>query len=441
MRICIITNFFPPITIGGAEMVCHQTALGLKKAGHEVYVIVGHPHITKKDAPQKDYEIDGINVHRIYPKIPFNFLPMSYNQLFNNSVEKLINPLVRALNPDIIHYHNISGLTLSAIRGGRTADKPSVMTLHDYWMLCPNNMLFTNNTSPCNNFVGKIYCHNCFHKYDFWGNVPFRQRIIKKEVERDIDRFIAPSRFMADRLVEGGYDENVIRVIYHGMDIDTYRKNIRPLSEIVSEMCSVAINPAVALEILESSDFLVQFAGHLTIHKGGEYLIKALHQLHKDGEKFTLAITGSAHPHELSRLKDMVNKFDIKDNVIFLGKIPSSLLPSLYARADAVIVPSIWYENASVVVAEAMIAGTPVIASDIGGNPEFVKDGYNGFTFKPKDESDLALKIRTLMNDKPLINTLRKNARIRADQLFNMDRHVKLIMSCYEESIAAHLRG
>jgi glycosyltransferase involved in cell wall biosynthesis len=243
---------------------------------------------------------------------------------------------------------------------------------------------------------------------------------------------------MADRLVEGSYDDSAMRVIYHGMDIDSYRKSIRPLSDITRESDPEAIDLIDAREKLESSDFLIQFAGHLTIHKGGEYLIKALNQLHKDGEKFTLAITGLPHPTELIRLKAMVDAYELKDRIIFLGKIPSNLLPSLYTRSDAVIVPSIWYENASVVIAEAMISGTPVIASNIGGNPEFIKNGYNGFTFKPKDESDLALKIRTLINDRPLENRLRKNALAGADDLFNMDRHLKLITSCYKESIAAH---
>ncbi len=419
-------------------MVCYQTALGLRKAGHDVDVIVGHPHVTARAAPRGEYEIDGIRVHRIYPKTPFALLSRSYSQLFNGGVEKLVGPLLRELGPDVVHYHNIAGLTLSSIRGGSAAGKPMVMTLHDYWMLCPNNMLFTKNSSPCRDFAGKIYCHNCFHKYDFWGNVPFRQRIIKNEVERAVDRFIAPSRFMADKLVEGGYDENAIRVIYHGMDIDSYRRSIRPLPETGGGMYSAAIGPAAAREALESSDFLIQFAGHLTIHKGGEYLIKALGRLREEGERFTLAITGLAHPHELSRLRAMAEQYGVKDRVVFLGKIPSGLLPSLYARANAVIVPSIWYENASVVIAEAMMAGAPVLASNMGGNPEFVKDGHNGFIFKPKDEMDLAVKIRTLISDRRLESTLRKNALARADDLYSMERHLKLIASCYEESIAAH---
>jgi glycosyltransferase involved in cell wall biosynthesis len=386
--------------------------------------------------PVAEYGIDGISVHRIFPDRTLIPLWRRYKQLYNANVEKLIEPLLRKIKPDIIHFHNLSGLTLSPIKLASKAGIPAVITMHDYWSLCPNNMLFTRNHEPCTHYSGKRFCVNCFHQYDYWGSLPYRQAIIKNEIERGTGRIITPSRFMADRIAEAGYSQEMLRTIFHGLEIETFRGQIKPLHEAGDALFSTGPDMAKAKAQIESSDFLLQFAGHLTVHKGGEYLIRALSLLKKDHRHFTLAVTGLAHHQEIGRLRSLISALDIADNIIFLGKIDPQFLPSLYARADAVVVPSIWYENASVVIAEAMMSGTPVIASDIGGNPEFVENGHNGLTFKPKDHIDLSRKIRCLLEDPSLVKDMRKNALSRAFDLFNMTTHINSTRACYDEAIA-----
>lgn len=434
MKILIVTNFFPPLMIGGAEAVAHQTALGLKMAGHEVDVIVGHPHVSENEEKFAEYQIDGINVHRIYPKNSHFPILKSYSQLFNKRVFENINSLIKSLDPDIVHFHNLSGLSISPVQYVAKYKIPSVMTLHDYWLLCPNNMLFTKENIPCLKFKNKKYCYNCFNKYDFWGNIPYRQSIIKNNVIYGIKRIITPSRFMAEKMIEGGYSRNKFDVIYHGFDIKGFRSHIKKISEI-EEMIYAKSEKISNADRLESSDFLMQFSGHLTIHKGGEYLVKALAGIKASGKKFNVAITGLAHPQELERINSAIDHYNMRENFIFLGKISSDLLSSLYARADAIVIPSIWYENASVVIAEGMMAGAPVLASNIGGNPEFVRDGYNGALFEPRNADDLREKINMLMEDSSLVKSMKKNSILKSDELFDMHTHIGKITDSYHGAI------
>lgn len=143
--------------------------------------------------------------------------------------------------------------------------------------------------------------------------------------------------------------------------------------------------------------------------KGQDVLLKAMPKLlaYYPGLKLTLVGGGETE----TKIRDLVNELNIKDSVIFTGWI-SRLKEILFhvANADIAIVPSL-YEAFPYVVVEAMSVGVPVIASNVGGIPEVIRDGNNGFLVNPDDPNLLAEKILLLLGNDELRKTMGQNAR------------------------------
>jgi glycosyltransferase involved in cell wall biosynthesis len=116
------------------------------------------------------------------------------------------------IRPDLVHIHNVSGASLAPFLVCRKLGIPVVLTLHDYWMLCPNNMLLKADKSLCDPATSPAWCRDCYRRYDFWGSIPFRRQIIRWFV-RDVRRFISPSQCLVNLHAQAGYDERRFRVL------------------------------------------------------------------------------------------------------------------------------------------------------------------------------------------------------------------------------------
>ena len=107
-------------------------------------------------------------------------------------------------------------------------------------------------------------------------------------------------------------------------------------------------------------------------------------------------------------------------------------MPRLLAQADAVVVPSTWYENSPLTVHEAFLAGVPVIASDHGGLRELVRDGHSGLTFRPGSAASLRAAIQKLVRNPNLLELLRNNS----PNVLDMADHLDALDATYGELLA-----
>jgi glycosyltransferase involved in cell wall biosynthesis len=186
---------------------------------------------------------------------------------------------------------------------------------------------------------------------------------------------------------------------------------------------------------------IILFVGRITKAKGLRILVKALAKVKKEFiEDIKLLVIGGdnsgvMHSKEESKekkhLKKLINKLDLKDNVIFLGPVNRDLLPYVYAISDVCAVPSL-YESFGLVAVEAMSCGTPVIASKVGGLAHTVIDGYSGLHFLPGRSDHLAKAILKLITDSDKMEEIGVNARSRTAREFGLERTVKQIKSLYE---------
>ncbi len=195
---------------------------------------------------------------------------------------------------------------------------------------------------------------------------------------------ICVSAATRDLLVQAGLPLRSARIIHTGLDIEPF---------VRSRPADASVAGEATLRLL--------FAGRLTPDKGLETALYAMAKL------ISIKQTGNIHLHvagagEMSyqhQLHGLVSQLGLDSHVTFLGRIPADEMPALYAVSDVMVLPSTWPEPFARVVLEAMISGLVVVASEIGGTPELIKDGENGLLFDPNDSDALAQKIAGLITD------------------------------------------
>ncbi|MBI5787877.1 MAG: glycosyltransferase [Candidatus Schekmanbacteria bacterium] len=151
---------------------------------------------------------------------------------------------------------------------------------------------------------------------------------------------------------------------------------------------------------------VILYVGNLIKSKGVEYLLKAL-SLFKN-EKTICYIIGSGT--EENNLKELCNKLNIENHVEFIGAKPNSDIPMWLSAADILVLPS-FSEGVPVVLLEALASGIPCVTSAVGGIPEIIKDGHNGYLINPECPQEIADKINLLLSDKDNYQRIAENCR------------------------------
>jgi glycosyltransferase involved in cell wall biosynthesis len=155
------------------------------------------------------------------------------------------------------------------------------------------------------------------------------------------------------------------------------------------------------------------YVGRLAKKKGISYLLQAASSLDETTENFTLVIVGTGPLEE--ELRSKAKEYGIEHMVEFTGWVSEDELNRHYVSADFVVVPSIETESGDTegmptVISEAMAAQNPVIATNVGGIPDVVEDGKNGYIVQQRQPKELAERIDRVINDEDLRHELADNA-------------------------------
>jgi glycosyltransferase involved in cell wall biosynthesis len=405
-RIIICTNAYPPNFIGGAELIAHYQARILKNHGYELVVFSGELNNNGTRYSIRKDTFETITIYRVclhdrdYSSDYFNF--------YHPQVEQLFTDLLDKFSPDIVHFHNIIGLSASLPRIAKHRSIKTVLTLHDYWGICFKNTLLKSDNTLCEEISDCGDCKAYIADGTFSG-VPIRLRrdFILMQLEY-VDTFISPSSFLAERYIKAGLCADKMRVIPNGIDIERFS----------------------GIERIDCHDRVrFSFAGYLGKHKGVPTIIEAL-PLIKNKGKFFINLIGDGEDRVV--YQNLINKSGLTDTVKFWGKIDNRRIEDVYRETDVLILPSIWPENQPVSITEAMAARIPVIASRIGGIPELVKDGITGFLFTPGDAVDLAKKMDACIANPDILVELGKNAFSEIRQ-YTFENQVSKIIKIYED--------
>ena len=411
MRILFVNNYFAPDYTGGAEVSLYHTCHGLMEAGILCTVLsINHRHSISDDVW---YAWDGVPVHRIrlHTRWP-------WSSVIDRRIVRHIRHEIARLAPDIVHVHNVSGTSLAPFLACRLEGIPVVNTVHDLWLLCPNNMRYRQDGTFCDPATHPDTCRHCLRSYDYWADVPQRRRLFAA-LTANVYRFLSPSQAVIDRHVEAGYDRNRFRLLHNGMAEQPIPYAASP------QQPPTAMSGAAPITLL--------FAGGGVQIKGAEVIISALGHLAAQDINFRLLVAGSGgNPATLSAMRKYA------EHVQILGQMPFREMRGLYAAADLVLFPSVWHENAPMVIHESYQAGTPVAGSNFGAIPEAITDGETGYLFPPRDGDALAAVVQRHAALPPYRRRqMRHNCLAFARQKLSLAGHVAALSAIYDETLAA----
>ncbi|MBI2037853.1 MAG: glycosyltransferase [Candidatus Magasanikbacteria bacterium] len=364
MRVLQINKFF--YRRGGVEVVLFDTIKGLRQRGHEVSEFaMSHTG----NFPSEYSAYFASEVPELLEKQDFATKWKIFKRLFvSKEIEKKLGALVMAEEPEVAHlhsvYHHLSASTFTKLYELKV---PTVLTLHDFFPI-----------SPSRNFLkGETLCESCYRnpfsciRYKCVDNrlLPSIAGVMEayfyrfKKIWKRIDLYICPSQFMADKMVEYGFPAKKMRLLRNPFSPQT---TPAPLGD------------------------KVVYLGRVHYEKG----IKILMEAAKDLRNYKIKIVGSGP--EDAWVQEFARK-NILSNIERVGWVGGEKWKQVMNEAKVVVVPSLFYENCSLAILEAMSYGRIVVSIDRGGNPELIKNGVSGFLAKPEDPADLAKTIRRAM--------------------------------------------
>jgi len=404
MNILLINKFF--YEKGGAERVFFNTADIFKKNKHDVFFFSMDCDRNKSYKYEK-YFVSNIDMKK--REGFFSDIGKFFRILYSRESKEKINDFINFLEkknkkPDIAILHNIYHEISPSILGVLKKHNIKIfLTLHDFFLVCPNYKMYKDGHGICEKCKGKKYL-NCIKTKcvdnSFFGSFSYAfESFFSKKLGfyNKVDRFITPSLFMKNKMIEWGIPENKLIHIN---------------------------NPIQDFEIpkMKKENFFLYF-GRLSEEKGINILISAFAKMPNE----RLIILGEGPKKE--ELENKVALLNIK-NIEFLGYKNDEEIKRYILKSKATICPSIWYENQPMSILESFLCKRVVIGSDIGGIRELIGNNERGFLFKRGDSLDLKKKIEEfLLLDNKKIELKERKAREFVLKNFNGEKYINKIMN------------
>lgn len=404
MRIAYVIHQFLPRYFSGTEQYVHAIATAMQGKGHDVRVFTLEPHFV----PVPPFEltqdvIDGLPITRVRfdPDIHANPIRAEYEHPI---VGAHFGEWLDEVEPDVVHVFHLRYLGANLLDETNRRRVPTVVHLMDFWFVCPRFTLLRSDDQLCDGPPdGGVGCVACMHPdlargaddlglserllglQPLWRGAGFRRGrdlpalydalLQRPSYLRDrllrVDAIIAPSQFLRAMFVRNGYPEARIAVSSYG---------IPPVSRVARGAPSAVLR--------------VGFLGTIAHHKGVHVAVEAVRRT--PGVELQVHGRTTDFADYCASLQQVAASAPA---IRFCGPYDRKSLPAVLAALDVVVVPSLWYENTPFVVLEAMSAGVPVLASDLGGLREVVHDGRNGELFAAGDAADLARRLARLRDD------------------------------------------
>ena len=404
MKILQVNSFY--YNRGGDSTCMFQTTDLLRSHGHDVvHFSMQHP----QNFPNKysSYWPSYIDYREaIKDKSLKNFTKVINRTIYSVEAKKCISNFLDDVRPDIVHIHNIlHHITPSILSEIKKRGIPIVWTLHDYTVICPNTSLLTDQGEVCEACKPtKFYMapiKRC-KKNSLGASLiamfeNYTHRLLS--LYRHVDVFIAPSDFLRRKFIEYGIGARVI-VLNNFIDTEKLKYNS-----------------------IDKGYYL--YVGRIHHSKGIDVLIEAA----KACADIPLKIVGDGD------ILDNFRAMNLPDNIEFTGFKQGDELITLIAGAMFTVVPSQLYENFPYSVLESMAMGKAVIGANMGGIPEQIEHGVNGYLFNHKDVSALSDYIKQLADIPELRAAMGREARTRVEKLYSSSVHYEKLMNIYENTL------
>lgn len=336
---------------------------------------------------------------------PIDLVRFVYSRDANSSIQRLLSKV----DVDIAHFHVYHGkLTASILGSLKKAGIPLIQTLHDYKLTCP----------IATHLSGDNICEACEGK-KFLRAIPKRCNrrslartllsVSESYVSRHLgnvdkfDHFISVSNFLRKKMIQYDIPEDKISTVHNFVDVSNFTPNY------------------------SEGDYVLYF-GRVDRSKGIFTLIEAAESL----KQFPLYIAGEGEA--MPEVERFIEQNGC-EHIHLLGFKHGDELRELILNSTCTVLPSEWYENCPMSVLESFAYGKPVIGADIGGIPELINHGDDGFLVPSGDVEQLRDRLQWMSENKTQATEMGKTARKKMENEFNADIHYEKIMNVYRKFI------
>lgn len=406
MRVLVANKFW--YRRGGLERVMFDEITWLEEAGHEV-AHFSTAHRENDASPWERYFVPYLELGVDGGLTTGQKLEAAAKMFANREARSRFARLLEDFKPDVVHIHGIHRqLSPSILFETKSRGIPVVQTLHDYHHVCPADVMLRGGTVVCEPrscgrlCYGAAIVNRCVRgslAASLLSAAETAFQRLRRVYERCVKRFVSPCSFLRDVMAQGGW---------------TVPCDVIPNAIQVPEMPEASTR--------EPSTYVL-FAGRLSPEKGVDVLLEAASRVGID-----VVVAGDG-PSRCQLEKEY-------RSARFVGRVDGSTVNRLIAGATACVVPSRCYENASMSVLEAMAAGAPVVASAIGGIPEQIEAGVSGLLVPAGDVDALAAALVEIDSRPDAARAMGAAARERVREHFSPERHLELLLRCYEEAMA-----
>lgn len=435
MKILKVIHGYPMRYNAGSEVYSQALCQELSNIGHDVQVF------TREENPFKSNSFLKGELSSIDARILLNIvnLPLEWNryQYCNPQVDQKFRQILKKFKPDIVHIGHLNHLSLTIIDQVVEMGLPIVYTLHDYWLMCPRGQFIQRNSGEslwplCDGQDNQKCATKCYSS-NFSG-VP---DLAEKEIEgwtqwvknrmdmvhslaKKVDFFIAPSQFLKNKYIEefGIYSYKITYLDY-GFDLKQLQNRQRQ----------------------KGNEFTFGYIGTHIPAKGIHHLIEAFNCLKGPCR---LKIWGRERPENTNSLKEIAKKFSIEtqNRIEWLPEYTNeSIVGDVFNHVDAIVVPSIWYENSPLVIHEAQQMRVPVITGNIGGMSEYVRHEVNGLLYEHRNVENLSAQMQRFVDNPKWASELGRRGYLflKNRDIPSITNHVKELESIYTQLLKKKL--
>lgn len=385
MKILMLSWEYPPRIIGGISRVVHDLAQRLGVQGNEVHIVT----CLDQDAAEEEMD-EYVHVHRVrsYELSTMNFIDWVL-QLNFSILERCITLTGSTGRFDIIHAHD--WIVAFAARVLKSSYRfPLICTIHaTEW---------GRNWGIHNEVQRYISSVEWWLTYESW-------------------KVIVNSGYMHDEVCRVFHlPSDKIRIIPNGVDLEKFR--------------GYEMDYGFRRNYASDNEKIVFFVGRLVNEKGAHILLDAMPRILAYYHDVKLVVTGKGP--QLDFLREKAISMGIKDKVYFTGYMSDDNLSRLYMCVDVAVFPSL-YEPFGIVALEGMVAGVPVVVSDVGGIGEIVEHGIDGMKAYAGNPGSLADSILELLHNPEKAGNMKARALEKLRRQYDWSRISEQTLKTYEE--------
>jgi len=392
---------------GGGTTFPKSVAKQLAALGNEVVVLYATcEHPTNRTPYYLEYTFeDNVHLYGVYNR-PSIFLDIDKpeREINDERIVTYFNQLLNEFKPDIVHFHNFLGLSFEIARQAKQRGLTTIYTPYNYHLLDPTLYLYRSDLS-------------LWRSTDFFENseLPkrnphlieqYKKRIsaAKELLNVDIDYTFAVSRRVKELISDFASNSDKIAVIHQ----------VHQTISKLLENTPMKRSPQLPIKF--------GFIGGVMPHKGAHIIVQAAQLLPPNKAEFHI------YGFISEKYAQILKSLDRNNNVQLHGEYSSNELANITNNLDAMLLPSLWEDCAPFVITESLAMKLPVICSNIGGFPDFIKDRFNGRLYSHNSPTELASILIELINNPQLITNMQNNCNV----TITFDDHIKHILNVYD---------